>query len=829
MKKIGSWLRGFASPGFKDRLAAASGRELAALFLLLAGFFYIDKFLLGPFSSVQIHDVFASDFIRQQAVGRLFLKYGFFAWYPGYAGGIPVYAWHHTPFYLLSIISTLVPVWLVYSAVCVSLMALAGWGMFALLEKHFSVGRGTAFAGGVFFALASQVQPNPIPSVYFNYLFPAFFVWCCEAFQAEAPLRSRLLPLAALNILLALSYPILTLPYYPLLHLLLNLMLFSGKELARACAVWCLLWAGYVLAWTPVLYSLYSYIPFASRVHGGSVLPFIAMFKDFLVQLLYYFKLTATRSLTVIPFFAALTLFPKSRRIRGLGLIWACFLFIAVFFGSSMRGLLGQSIFGKMDLSHFSWTLPVITAFTSFLGLDLVIKEKKLQGRYLCVFAAVFCAALILLYSHHRMLERICLANIYGAVFILSLLFAARVPDLKLPSGKAVWAAWLFLALNLVVIATKFTLHRFMALNAAAFLLLFVFLLRELYRAKNNGALSITPYFIAGICLLLGLTTRFYRFSGDWPERSGYQQTISSLSPAAAVMTGGGAPFRAGTVGVARSWAVARLGIETADARGPMFSARYDDLFRLLIAPQEKAPSPGQERYFAERFLLTLDLVDWYPVQYFNYNIAALANIKYFVSDRYDVKMARQAQRVSLEKEALPGVLKPRTIFIYELKGTLPRAFLAGGAAILPDQKALLAALAQSGLPGLSSTGFFEEGDADAAIKAFPGAGKPARGTARFTEYTPDRIRLEVKNEGPALLLVTNNFHPGWQAAVDGAPVKLYRADHAFQAVPLKEPGTHEVTLEFRDPKLWALHPLVLLGFLLTNAGVLFRRRNGNS
>ncbi|HEY3082316.1 MAG TPA: YfhO family protein [Chloroflexota bacterium] len=75
------------------------------------------------------------------------------------------------------------------------------------------------------------------------------------------------------------------------------------------------------------------------------------------------------------------------------------------------------------------------------------------------------------------------------------------------------------------------------------------------------------------------------------------------------------------------------------------------------------------------------------------------------------------------------------------------------------------------------------------------------------------RLRLEAALERPGLLVVTNSWHPGWTATVDGVEAEVHRVDAAFQGVYL-DAGRHEIELAFRPASLTA-------GLSLAAAGVL--------
>jgi len=67
----------------------------------------------------------------------------------------------------------------------------------------------------------------------------------------------------------------------------------------------------------------------------------------------------------------------------------------------------------------------------------------------------------------------------------------------------------------------------------------------------------------------------------------------------------------------------------------------------------------------------------------------------------------------------------------------------------------------------------------------------------RVKEYTSNRVVLETEISSPAYLSIAESYYPGWRAWVDGGETKIIRANYAYQAVPLPEPGPHRIVLKF--------------------------------
>jgi hypothetical protein len=78
-------------------------------------------------------------------------------------------------------------------------------------------------------------------------------------------------------------------------------------------------------------------------------------------------------------------------------------------------------------------------------------------------------------------------------------------------------------------------------------------------------------------------------------------------------------------------------------------------------------------------------------------------------------------------------------------------------------------------------------------------AGLPdAAGVARaeVTDSGDAHLTLAVETDAPRLLLIRDSAYPGWEAAIDGAPTPVYRADLILRGVVIPA-GSHSVTLRY--------------------------------
>ena len=127
---------------------------------------------------------------------------------------------------------------------------------------------------------------------------------------------------------------------------------------------------------------------------------------------------------------------------------------------------------------------------------------------------------------------------------------------------------------------------------------------------------------------------------------------------------------------------------------------------------------------------------------------------------------------------------------VYAYPG-LEKAWLAGTATVLDDDAALARIL----------SGAFDP--AREVVLAEPASLAPdpsATGTVNWELNDPDERRLRVTTTGPALLVVSENWFPGWVAEVDGEPAEVRRANLTLQVVEIPSSGEHTVTLRFTAP-----------------------------
>jgi len=148
--------------------------------------------------------------------------------------------------------------------------------------------------------------------------------------------------------------------------------------------------------------------------------------------------------------------------------------------------------------------------------------------------------------------------------------------------------------------------------------------------------------------------------------------------------------------------------------------------------------------------------------------------------------------RVLAERAATPLVR------LYEVARSA-RAWVVERARVLPDDEAVLRAMAAPTAIGLDPRR--EALMTVAEAKAVPAMAGMRAGRADVVHVASDG--LDIRAEGPGLLVVTEGWDLGWSARVDDHAAAVLRVNHAEMGVALP-PGIHRIVLSYRAPGLRA-------------------------
>jgi hypothetical protein len=152
---------------------------------------------------------------------------------------------------------------------------------------------------------------------------------------------------------------------------------------------------------------------------------------------------------------------------------------------------------------------------------------------------------------------------------------------------------------------------------------------------------------------------------------------------------------------------------------------------------------------------------------------------------RYLVTM----EPADVEDEIVAGRLRRAVNSVYELPHALPRAYMVGGAKIMPNRAKAIEAILKDDFDARR----FVVLEKRSRTSVTDGQG----GRVLHTYYEGlNKITVSAQSLGGYLILV-DSFYPGWRVCVDGNERELLRANGLFKAVFL-EPGRHEVVFTYQ-------------------------------
>jgi hypothetical protein len=169
---------------------------------------------------------------------------------------------------------------------------------------------------------------------------------------------------------------------------------------------------------------------------------------------------------------------------------------------------------------------------------------------------------------------------------------------------------------------------------------------------------------------------------------------------------------------------------------------------------------------------------------------------------------------------------------IYQNRNAMPRAFLVHEAVIQPDPTAAVEAIRKFEVDPRHAV-ILESGQAveSEEVGTAEAGASPESEWVRSEGYGSDELTLRVRARSPGWVVLTDNWYPGWEATVDGAPVPIERAYSTYRAIRV-ESGEHTITMRF-SPASWrwgrAMSLVVLVTALVALVVLLVLARRGSS
>jgi hypothetical protein len=135
-------------------------------------------------------------------------------------------------------------------------------------------------------------------------------------------------------------------------------------------------------------------------------------------------------------------------------------------------------------------------------------------------------------------------------------------------------------------------------------------------------------------------------------------------------------------------------------------------------------------------------------------------------------------------------------VAIFENTRALPRGWLARAERVVTSEQEL--AILRSGkLPDGSAWDPLEQVLVERSTGVSFPKEKAPRGRVDFVRHEPNRLEVNAETAVPSVLVLAENYYPGWQAEVDGRPVQTLRVNYNQRGVALSS-GKHTVIFRYQ-------------------------------
>ncbi|MFH1561215.1 MAG: YfhO family protein [Patescibacteria group bacterium] len=201
----------------------------------------------------------------------------------------------------------------------------------------------------------------------------------------------------------------------------------------------------------------------------------------------------------------------------------------------------------------------------------------------------------------------------------------------------------------------------------------------------------------------------------------------------------------------------------------------------------------------------------------YDLNLFPLLNVKYVLAKKQTEKGEFSPEgtvRKTFEDPRFELVFDDKTVSVFKDTSYLPRIWSVVSVDHYDNDQQLVEAISNPEFdPGLTA--------AITSDVAIPEQLTEAK--IKFLEYQPGRQILEVETSGPAFLVESAAYYPGWQAKLDGQEFDLIEADYNLRGYFIPDAGNHRLEVEFKSASFnWGLKisflcaGLLLLGLLVS-------------
>jgi hypothetical protein len=208
----------------------------------------------------------------------------------------------------------------------------------------------------------------------------------------------------------------------------------------------------------------------------------------------------------------------------------------------------------------------------------------------------------------------------------------------------------------------------------------------------------------------------------------------------------------------------------------------------------------------------------------FSPNILRLTNTQYLLSNIGELPFVGGTMMVKGPVRNASG----DTVYLFRLNAENPYAWVTPVAVKAPDDQVLGTIL--NPRFDVTRAALFDTSANVTVAQGVQSLPAPLAIKTTVRHYEPGKVQIDLSAPAPqgSSLVVSENYYPGWIAAVDGKPARIGRTDYTMIGVELPA-GARSIELNFTSPAYQKGKAItwisIALGFLMLGAGVLRDRR----
>lgn len=185
--------------------------------------------------------------------------------------------------------------------------------------------------------------------------------------------------------------------------------------------------------------------------------------------------------------------------------------------------------------------------------------------------------------------------------------------------------------------------------------------------------------------------------------------------------------------------------------------------------------------------------------------------IRYVLQKKSDIEKPWAFQFNDYPKNKFKLIYSDNDFQIFENLEALPKAYLVGEHVTETNSQRILNKIFDKNFDFKNNVVL----EKDPKIKV----GKGNMGQVNIIEYSPNKILLNSNSSSNAIIVISDNYYPGWIAKVNGKTTEIIRANYTFRGIPISaEKNKIEISYNpqsFKIGTIISLFSLLIGGLIL--------------